>query len=403
MKIALKQHGEFLCAENGGDDAGVVNINRDAIGPWEQFTVHRLGDGFVALETVNGRFLSYDPDAGKTIANRARKSDLSAASFLRTVPDDVVSLPTNAWESFDFDGLNRQFLITIVEGTAPVPTLPRLHAQGWDLVTEDGKRWVCAGMTNFLLLQRYLEGQDIDPLLYAGADVYRVTGTMANVPAQVGLRALRPENYSTYWDSLDAFADRLASKGKRFEFTALCDMRTMGLDFDWQQRFVSQAAEVLKSKTNVLFELANEPEHATNQVDYSRFTKPDGLCCSRGSSLGGEPCPVPPWTYSTIHTPRSGAPIYTDVPPIYMITGYTNQGEQYPGVNGPCIINEPIGAAEENKPGSRSNDPDLFRRIARMSSAWSGMMFHCTDAVFSRPLGPVQERCRAAFFEGMGT
>lgn len=401
MKIALSQIDPphlFLHADFGGNDVGHCAFDRDTIGPHETFVVHDLGQHMVALETEQGRFLSRDSHTGLLQTNRARKSDTRARGDLRTVADDVVSLPHDAWEAFNWDWLHATYLVTVVEADPPVATpLQLLHTDGTDIRQQDGSRWICAGMTNFLLFQRLLEGQDIEPLLYAGAELYRITGTMAIVPGQVGLRVLRPETYGEYWPTLERLADLLAAREKRFEFTALCDQRIIGTDLAWQQRYMDQVYEVLRPKSNVLVELGNEVEHATNQIDYRQFRQPEGIFWCRGSSLSGDKCPLPPGNYSAFHLPRSGAPLYTDVPPIYMQTGYAG----YAGVHGPVIINEMIGADEIEKPGSRTTDPEVFRRVARMSSAWNGATFHATDAVYSRPLGPTQERCRAAFFEGM--
>jgi hypothetical protein len=53
-KFSIKtHHGKYLCAEPNH----VVVGNRDALGPWEQFEVIKLGDGKVFLRSHHGKYL----------------------------------------------------------------------------------------------------------------------------------------------------------------------------------------------------------------------------------------------------------------------------------------------------------------------------------------------------------
>src|SRR5437773_2432687 len=73
MKIALSLNGLYVCAEQGGDDQGIVHVNRPQIGPWETWQIDRYGlaSQFVTLRSINGRYLSAELGGGNDVhANR---------------------------------------------------------------------------------------------------------------------------------------------------------------------------------------------------------------------------------------------------------------------------------------------------------------------------------------------
>ncbi len=71
-RIALRAaSGQYVCAEEGGDDVGRVTATRDRRGPWETFRVHWLSGSTIALETDRGRFLCAELGGGRElVANR---------------------------------------------------------------------------------------------------------------------------------------------------------------------------------------------------------------------------------------------------------------------------------------------------------------------------------------------
>ncbi len=61
-RFALRAYtGKYVCAEGGG--GGEVNVNRDRIGEWEQFTLVQHGDR-VSFRTHNGHYLCADFNLG---------------------------------------------------------------------------------------------------------------------------------------------------------------------------------------------------------------------------------------------------------------------------------------------------------------------------------------------------
>jgi len=68
--IAIKGYnGQYLCAENGGDD--IVIMNRDKCGDWETFEITYLDDNYIALKTSNGQYITAEGGGGGEVsANR---------------------------------------------------------------------------------------------------------------------------------------------------------------------------------------------------------------------------------------------------------------------------------------------------------------------------------------------
>ena len=69
-RVALQaSNGQYVCAEGGGGQAVVAN--RNAIGPWETFTLKDLGNNKIALQASNGNFVCAEGGGGQAVvANR---------------------------------------------------------------------------------------------------------------------------------------------------------------------------------------------------------------------------------------------------------------------------------------------------------------------------------------------
>lgn len=279
-----------------------------------------------------------------------------------------------------------------------IPILQRIHADGWDIKQDDGSRYVHNQATNYLLFQRFMEGQDVAPLLYEGFAGYNVTFLMKTVSEQAGLRALTPDNYPQLYQQADAFFAYMRDQGKRVEATLICDNNLLGYALEKLVTHTEALYEIIRPYSHVSAQLVNEGE--ANGVNVQQFTKPNGVFCSRGSSLAGGACPLPPWDYSTAHLSRQGGGAYLDAQPFYMINGYGG----YAGTQGPVVTNETRGASNTENSDRRSNDPNYFRRIAGAMREWAGGDFHFDYGIHSDPCvaDSVQDHCRLAFLEGLG-
>lgn len=276
------------------------------------------------------------------------------------------------------------------------PEMTPLHIEGTDIYA-GSVRYVHKQATNYLLFQRFLEGHDLSRLWYDGFEGYNVTFLMSVVPKQAGLRELRPENYDRFYERAAEFLDLAESQHKRIETTLLCDCRELNIDHAAQVRHVETLYDVLRSKPGHLCQLGNEVEK--NGIDYGNFSKPAGVFWSRGSSLAGGPCPLPPGDYSTAHLSRDGGGAYLDAQSYYMVQGY----DGYPGTHGAVIVNETRGASNSENSGRRTTDASYFRKIASAARGWSGMTFHADFGIHSEPCeaGTPQDACRLGFLEGM--
>lgn len=280
--------------------------------------------------------------------------------------------------------------------------LGRIHVEHHRFVDEDGQEWIWRGATNFLLFQRFLEGEDIEPLLYPGAEVYRVTLVMKFIPNLVGLRDLRPENYAHYWPGLDAFAEYLLVRRKRLEATCWCDIQMMGQDRRWLQRHLDQANEILNARPNAFGELVNEyPKNGVNPLDFQR---PHGaMLWSRGSGLVDAPPARPGWDWFGFHGRRDWPKVTSSTEDMWAIANSVKDGwnsHLYPPMI--AIHGEGIGFSEVAIANKRSTSKRLARLLGVASrELGSGGDCHLDAGVMSLPLGPIQQDCLAEFSQAL--
>jgi hypothetical protein len=257
--------------------------------------------------------------------------------------------------------------------------------------TVDGQPWVWSMVTDFKLLKKFIDGEDIAPILEqridVGANGVRVLG-MAQ-----GLFELNPFTTPGYYDKLSEFATLLESHGLYMEYVALADAQR----FSWvdQHSHYNLVAVALGSHNNVFIELANE--FAKNGVYPFLFDRlPITNLQSRGSGLSDEPPASPAWDYSTFHPRRNWKWPFTCAATI-------NELYEYPGLkDAPIVVNEPIGAADADQEGRRSCNPVLFEKMALECKLWgAGATFHSESGLQSELWTPRQEECAAAFFRGL--
>lgn len=257
----------------------------------------------------------------------------------------------------------------------------------------NGKRWVYRGATNFLLLLRYLLGEDITPALYPEVSVHVVLGLARWIPEQIGYRSLTVDD-ARYYESLDEFTEWMAGRGLDVEFCVFADVQHLNLSLEWCQRHWARILEVLGQKSNVLIRLVNEPwNNGINPLDFSH-PRQVVTPLNRGDLLDHQLGPsADHWDWCSTH-PRRDFP--------KMIKNCQMADVVY-WMRKPIVINEPFKAAEIPEIDKSYVEPRYFFQAGRLMSAFNGGAFHSVDGVYSRPLGPIQERCRAAFFAGLNT
>jgi hypothetical protein len=323
------------------------------------------------------------PNLGNLFVNQRVAFDIGSGKS----PDDT--------RNSHLDSLANQVGADKIPHIYTPPTM--LRASGWDVVDGDGIRYVSNDATNYLLFQRFLEGQDIEPLLYPGFTGYMVLMLCYNASKQAGLKSLIPDNYPDYYAKWDQFLTLMSSKGKRIEGCVFADAGIMNLSSQFCDSHWGYSVNIGLQHPNLKLLRINEQENSPNQMDLSRYNRPSGIFSCSGTSLAGGKCPLPGWDYNNCHLVRNWPQIYTDACPIFMIEGYAG----YAGTHGPTMINETPGARETPDLWRRVSDPAIFFRWARTFSAWNGGTCHTDPGVLSQPFGPVVQQCVDGWHKGM--
>ncbi len=279
-------------------------------------------------------------------------------------------------------------------------------------VYPDGTEYRVRGITDFLLFARYVNGEDIKPVLQdrvnVGANLVRVFGMLASwgnpssSPAD-GIIHFYPQEHADYVAKLRSFVDLLQSYGLRVEFVVFADaqfvMPNQGDQLNWWNLVWGQ----LWDKNNVLLQVCNEC--GKNGVDPNVFPNPQDtrgqLLASRDSGFeSANPPPANGFAYSAYSSSRADIKWYVEQGSsmFYLIYGW-GPGEEWQGTQGASILDEPLGAAERTIPGRRSNDVNAFKQLARSLVWGNGAVFHCDDCIQSVILGPTQHNA-AVEFEG---
>ena len=274
----------------------------------------------------------------------------------------------------------------------------KLHTLGPMFRDERMVRWLWNGLSHFRLFQRYLDGEDIQPLLSEangiGANVLRVFCMYA-----VGIGDFYPQRYPQYDAKMQDFISFVGSAGLRIEWVILAACQYVMPDVDDQRRFVNQVANRCRGWTNCFVSLGNEaPQNGWKPEHFTRPTGADAPLFSFGSGLSDQP-PERRGDYLEWHGRRDWPKVFASAEDMWYVgQGITSDGVRYAN-QAPIVHDEPIGFAEADQPGRRSTDPDLARTLALSGLAFgSGATFHSDAGVNSVPMGPVQRRCAGAFF-----
>ncbi len=261
---------------------------------------------------------------------------------------------------------------------ALVPTftpLPRLITRNWYFVQEDGTPFTVIEASDFALYQRYLNGEDITPVLQQRRDVgfnfLRVFGAFNGslghfVPGEYG---------DAYYTKLKPFADLVASICRCYvEFTVFADTTQWLTDVDAQIAHFGLIINALATSTNVFIEVVNESDQPINQtVSLPVLAIPATLNSSHGSNGAGAGGHAnwgvtPFWHYTSIHSNLD--------PEWQRVVGHNcyEIGWLIPAPNGwlgPCFANE--NKRPDQDPGNPQHFYDAAAGAALLSA---GAAFH---------------------------
>lgn len=279
-------------------------------------------------------------------------------------------------------------------------------------------------MSAFLLFYRLLLGQDIRPqlneyVLEYGANVLRTFLCLGwdNLSPR-----FFPSNFPNYWEKWEEYVSLCAEYGVRIEWT----MGDLQIVFPTTapsayatesavQVFVDEHDRHCEGKWNTFRETINEP-FKNGLPDPLRIhvraiegsPRASGKYDLPDATIGapGPPMTLPHLDYVTIHSERKDewVRLGKDLQEIRegWAAGVNSAGQPFralEGVHCPVVSDEPMGAAEENSPGRRSNVPSDFRDFAAGCLLMgTGATFHSEDSMYGNPLGPNQRECAFQFF-----
>lgn len=283
-------------------------------------------------------------------------------------------------------------LASVSLATATPPALPRLRADGLEIRDANGKRWVYNGATAFLDLELMLMGEE--PARYAGANVRRFFVTCANLSGQAGRPPLSPATFPNWRDGLERLAQWYQHEGIYGDCCVLADCGALGLDVPTQQRIVAEAAETIAPYSNMLFDLGNEPWN--NQWDRRNFSRPNlQTLVTRGSYTDDDSQDgykgADPWDGYRVHTRR-------DFPKMLAHCALPTVQYDYSHI---VIVDEPFKCGESDIPNKQYTNPRFFAQAGALGRSINGICFHTEAGCYSQPLGPQQDACRRAFFDGL--
>lgn len=273
----------------------------------------------------------------------------------------------------------------------PQPGSGNLRINGKLFYTPGGAVYRWKSCTDFLLFKRYLDGENIVPILAdraaPGATMVRVLGMCVNIAD------FDPHDYPNYLSSLPTFADLLAANGFDFEFTVFADAQAIAgfQQVQDQQAWMELVRTALLPKANCVLELVNEGFQ--NGVDFHNHSRPGGILACADSDQKPDDFPaIPPWDYATLHTPRD-----SEWP-----RKAKNGMEVADQLSRPAVLDEPMGADEIDIPGKRSNVPDDFFDYAAVSMLLAaGATFHSSDGITSSLFRPTTLACANSFYAAL--
>ena len=285
-----------------------------------------------------------------------------------------------------------------------------LHAEGIDIKNSDGQVVKLIGSTEFALFGRWLmkDGPTalVEPILNERRRLAREGGYEGPLVARV-MRFAAPPNafalapWSYNFTEVTKFTQFCGDHGWYVDWTC-GDAQIVGpnpIGSQGQQQHMNEFCAALVPCNNAIVQTCNEP--FKNGIDVLNIVPPRWGTYLRYSGAYGEAgnwpfpadldfrgyhperrnegSPWPRWSYDCI----DAAVALSNMLPAL-----------------PAILDEPIGADENDIPGRRSNRPELFARLGLAAAYCAGVYFHSTPGLSSDGFGPNVASCFRAFCRG---
>lgn len=183
------------------------------------------------------------------------------------------------------------------------------------------------------------------------------------------------------------------------------------------EQYLTDISALCAPQIHCVLEVANEIGHGSQSSQVNDIPTlqamalrviPGGTTWALGAMLGqDEPIngvyPPTPKSggalFSTAHLDRGRTPWPEMIRRVREIESISSETGK------PAISGEPIGADEVEKPGSRSNLPELFYTYGALCRVFElgACVFHSEDGRYARLLGPIQTDCAKAFLDGFAS
>lgn len=274
----------------------------------------------------------------------------------------------------------------------------RVHVDGMGYRDDLGQPWRGYSVDSFRAFQRYLSGQNIEPLFAqarsVGANMIRVFGMWGldfQTPDNFG--PFSPQSYPDYYAYIPGFCEVSANYGLSVEFTVFADTAFVMPNEAEQVQHFTRVCEALRQSPGTFVELVNENDAHGNRVRIEAFTKPDGIAACSGSNGAGSNPTVPLWDYSNLHAERrEGRMGITTSTVYYAIHGYQgeNGAPDWPGTH---------QATNNDEPG-KPQDAATAYEMGTGSRYGGWITYHSTSGTQSLPLNDSEQEFARQMFRG---
>jgi hypothetical protein len=333
--------------------------------------------------------IAFTDDAIAVFAAARVQPDKSAVVWVSRMQFDAVTMGYAGARAKHLAALQSALGIAPVTHVIPAAVNANLIARGAFFALETGEPWTAVQCSDFALLARFLNGEDITPVLDQraanGFNLLRVW-TLFNIDQIGSLTSLD-------YDRVPAFVGLCAAHGLYVEFTAYT-----GINDPQHWSRLCQAA--LNCRPRPLLELVNELDANTNEPDAQgrvfdltlHEQAPAPLLSSHGSN-GTQAVGVRPWwSYEEFHT--------NDAPEWQRKTGH-NAMELSEGAVGLVASRVPVLSNENTRFDDRCQSPQMaFDAAAGGALLCAGSAFHSVAGKLSVLWEASELECARSWAEG---
>lgn len=333
------------------------------------------------------------------LGNELEPTNADGYAAFQNVPAGNVELHVGAVD-YESIVINQQIMgntnikvaLQPVKPNTKEPHVP-LHATDSVFRRPDGSIFRWLGASDFSLYAKFLDGKDIGTIL---SDRVRLGFTVLRVFGMVdSFTHLHPREHADYYTRLPDFAQLVGSYGLRMEFVVFADAQVIMPSVVDERVHIDNVRRAFNGAWNVTLEVGNEcykniPGGDETCRDFALAEQGQGLLVAVGSVETGPFPPLRQTDYGTHHTerdaewPRKAKDIY----------------DVWEATRIPFVADEPIGAAEIERPGSRTTSASDYRFYCANAALFGGVTFHSDLGVTSDTFTGKQREMAQACVEG---